>query len=87
MQQPIRRIFKRTNTVPAATPINSSKPEALVIDGDEVVGGPPNEDAGCDGGGESITGLKPFLCEIYVEILNIFRKCGFQFLWGPTQLI
>lgn len=53
-QQPIRRMFNKTSTVPEAIPIKSSKPEALVMDGEFVVGGPPNDDAGCDGGGVSI---------------------------------
>lgn len=54
-QQPISSKFNRTNDVPETTPIRSSNPEdvTLVLDGDEWVGRPPNEEAGSDGGGAS----------------------------------
>lgn len=63
-QQPMRRIFNRTSMVPDAIPISSKSPEALPIDGDEVVGGPPSDEAGCDGGGVSA-----WICVHKMEIL------------------
>lgn len=39
--------------MPDATPIKSKIPEAPPTDVDAVVGGPPKDDAGCEGGGVS----------------------------------
>lgn len=52
-QQPIAIIFKSTNAAPDATATNSIMPDVLVPGVLLVVGGPPNDDAGWDGGGAS----------------------------------
>lgn len=45
-QQPINRILRSTRAVPDAMPIKSKRPDAPPIPGAEVVGGPPNDEAG-----------------------------------------
>lgn len=53
-QQPISSTLSRTNEVPETTPIRSSKPDMVVVfpvELEMVVGSPPNEDAGWEGGG------------------------------------
>lgn len=56
-QQPINTIFNRTNVVPEATPTSNNSPGVVPIGVEVVVGGPPSDEAGCDGGGASICGL------------------------------
>lgn len=48
------RIFKATIVMPDATPTNSSRPEVPPSGVALVVGGPPRDEAGWDGGGASV---------------------------------
>lgn len=51
-------MFKATIVMPDATPTNSSKPEVPPNGVALVVGGPPSDEAGCDGGGASVVHFK-----------------------------
>lgn len=48
------RIFKATIVMPDATPTSSSRPEVPPNGVALVVGGPPKDEAGCEGGGASV---------------------------------
>uniref|UniRef100_A0A1A9W9V3 Uncharacterized protein n=1 Tax=Glossina brevipalpis TaxID=37001 RepID=A0A1A9W9V3_9MUSC len=53
-QQPMTKTFNNTILTPDATPTNSKVPEVPPNGVALVVGGPPREEAGCEGGGASI---------------------------------
>lgn len=52
------RMFRATIVMPDATPTSSSKPEVPPNGVALVVGGPPSDEAGCEGGGASVALLK-----------------------------
>lgn len=51
--------------MPEATPTSNSMPDVLPAGLELAVGGPPNDEAGCDGGGESV--FRVFVNVIYDE--------------------
>lgn len=48
------KTFNKTTVTPETTPTKRSKPEVPPNGVEVVVGGPPNDEAGCEGGGASI---------------------------------
>uniref|UniRef100_A0A1B0A7G3 Uncharacterized protein n=1 Tax=Glossina pallidipes TaxID=7398 RepID=A0A1B0A7G3_GLOPL len=54
-QQPMTKTFNSTILTPDATPTSSKVPDVPPNGVALVVGGPPSEEAGCEGGGASIT--------------------------------
>uniref|UniRef100_A0A1A9VXK6 Uncharacterized protein n=1 Tax=Glossina austeni TaxID=7395 RepID=A0A1A9VXK6_GLOAU len=53
-QQPMTKTFNSTILTPDATPTSSKVPDVPPNGVALVVGGPPSEEAGCEGGGASI---------------------------------